>query len=323
MDEYFVHQLPEPLPLTSVRHQHWRESYFFVMHPVAEPKGDVLIVAMAHYPARDMMDALLMGRIKGEQVSGHQQRPYDGDPHTTTVGAVSVEIVEPFENVRLLVGPGAGGFELDATFTARTAPYGLRRGRMEDADGVIWDQSHMIQSGTYSGVYRSGGDTVDVSGWWGQRDHSWGIREHGRCPMWTWLAIQLPDGMLGVWHWELANGARVFTDGCWAPSGTDRPIPVVDFSHDLHWTADGKQIDWGTDGALVTGLAGRVEFVLEGGARVGVEGEGEWCAPYRPFVGGGQHLMRVKTDDGREGTAVYEITGVHHHHFFPESLRRS
>src|SRR5438067_401458 len=100
MDEYFVHQIPEPLPATVVRHQHWRESYFFVMHP-RHTDGDVLIVAMAHYPARGIMDALIMGRVGGQQIFRSRQRPYDGDPHTTRVESVSVEIVEPFEHVKV------------------------------------------------------------------------------------------------------------------------------------------------------------------------------------------------------------------------------
>jgi hypothetical protein len=30
--------------------------------------------------------------------------------------------------------------------------------------------------------------------------------------------------------------------------------------------------------------------------------------------------MAVETDDGRRGTAIYEVTGRHHHRFFPEPL---
>ena len=47
-----------------------------------------------------------------------------------------------------------------------------------------------------------------------------------------------------------------------------------------------------------------------------VEAEGRWAAPYGPY-GGGQHQMTVRTDDGRTGTAIYEVTGAHHHRFFP------
>jgi len=120
-----------------------------------------------------------------------------------------------------------------------------------------------------------------------------------------------------VWHWEYANGARVFTDGCFAPGDGGEPIPVVDFRHDLHWTdVEGKPVSYGRDGVDVRGLAGGVEFILSGGRKVVVEGEGTWAIPYGQ-LGGGQHLMKVRTDDGRVGSAIYELTGAHHHRYFP------
>src|SRR5947208_3117318 len=57
MDEQFVHQIPEPLPNVVAFHQHWRESLFFILHPPSGP-GDVVILTLAHYPARQMMDSL-------------------------------------------------------------------------------------------------------------------------------------------------------------------------------------------------------------------------------------------------------------------------
>jgi hypothetical protein len=29
--------------------------------------------------------------------------------------------------------------------------------------------------------------------------------------------------------------------------------------------------------------------------------------------------MQVRTDDGRTGTAIYEITGARHHRYFPDA----
>ena len=319
-DERFVHQIPEPLSVVGIEHDHWRESYFVVAHGEAVD-SDVVIVAMATYPARHTLDALVLGRVGGELLFGYHERPADGDPHTTVVGPVSVVVEEPFKQLRVVVAE-SDGFAADLVFRARTAPYALRRGRLLDDDGaLLWDQSHMIQSGTFEGSYRRGDRQVSVSGWRGQRDHSWGVRDHGRIPCWTWYAVQLPDGMFGVWHWELANGARIFTDGCWAPADGATPVPVVDFAHDLHWTDDaGRAVDYGEAGEAVAGLAGTTAFGLADGRRVVVDGAGRWCAPYRPFYGGGQHLMAVETDDGRRGTAVYEVTGRHHHRFFPTPL---
>jgi hypothetical protein len=51
-----------------------------------------------------------------------------------------------------------------------------------------------------------------------------------------------------------------------------------------------------------------------------VEAEGSVARTYEPFHRGGLNLMRVRTGDGRRGTAIYEITGARHHHFFPDTV---
>jgi hypothetical protein len=317
MDELFVHQIPEPLPNVETFHDHWRESLFFVLHPT-DALGDVVILTMAHFPKHGHMDALQLGRIGGQPTMARHARPYDGDPHTMAVGPVTIDIAEPYRRVHLYVEPSPEApVSLDLTFSARTRAHGLRRGTMKAGHEIVWDQSHMIQSGVYNGTFSHAGTTYEVRDWWGQRDHSWGIRDHERCPLWMWLAIQLPEGMLGVWHWEYPNGARVYTDGCFAPAGDADPIPVVDFRHDLHWIdADGGRVSYGRDGDDVAGLAGHVEVVLEGGRRLSIDAEGRWAQRYGP-LGGGLNEMLVRTSDGHEGTAIYEVTGASHHHFFP------
>jgi hypothetical protein len=316
MDEYFVHQIPEPLPHVETFHDHWRESLFFIAHP-PDGLGDVAILTLAHYPKRGVMDSLQLGRLGDQPAVAHHSRPYDGDPHTMAVGPVTIDIVEPYKTVQLHVDDAPGAVGLDLTFTARTRAHGLRRGTMKAGHELIWDQSHMIQSGTYNGTITHGGTTHDITDWWGQRDHSWGIRDHARCPLWMWLAIQLPEGMIGVWHWEYPNGARVYTDGCFAPTGDADPIPVVDFRHDLHWIdAAGKEVSYDRDGEAVTGVAGHVDLVLEGGRTIGIDAEGRWAQRYGP-VGGGLNEVTVRTSDGAEGTAIYELTGAHHHRYFP------
>jgi len=322
-DELFVHQIPEPLRTVAVDSEHWRESYYFGIHPPGAP-GDAIILTMAHYPRTQMLDSHEFSFVGGERYFAHFTRPYGADPQTPIVGPVAVQVIEPYRSLRLTVDGGAAPVGLDVTFTARTQPYLLRRGTMSLPDGaLVWDQRHFLQSGTYDGTYTHGGATRRIDGWWGQRDHSWGIRDHRRCPMWMWLAIQLPDGMFGVWHWEHANGARAFTDGCWAPAGGGPPVPVIDFRHDLHWTgAHGAPAPYGHDGAATDGLAGRVEITLEGGRTVSIEGEGRRCASYGPY-GGGQHQLAVRASDGRTGTAIYELTGVHHHRYFPISRDRT
>jgi hypothetical protein len=319
MDEHLAHQLPEPFPNVVAHHPHWRESYFFVAHRT-DTLGDLVILTMASLPQRGVMDSLQMGRVGGEPVIGYQARPLGDDPHTADVGSARVEIVRPYEEVRVWADPGVCTLGLDLTFTARTQPYGLRRGTMRAGDEVIWDQSHMFQSGTYNGTYTAAGTTYDVEDWWGQRDHSWGVRDHGRCPLWLWFQVQLPDGFLGVWHWEYENGARAYTDGCWAAADGSDPVPLIDFHHDVEWTdADGNPAAYGEHGETVTGLRGTATFTLDGGRSITIDAKGGFDRPYEPFQRGGLNQMRVRTDDGRRGTAIFEVTGSRHHRYFPDT----
>ena len=56
-----------------------------------------------------------------------------------------------------------------------------------------------------------------------------------------------------------------------------------------------------------------------------IDGRGRGHAspgPYEPFHRGGLNQMRVRTDDGRAGTAIYEVTGARHHRYFPDTVGR-
>jgi hypothetical protein len=143
--------------------------------------------------------------------------------------------------------------------------------------------------------------------------------------MWMWTPIQLEEGFLQVWHWEYPNGARVYTDGCFAPVGGGDPIPVIAFEHDLQWQdANGNDVSYGQFGEDVAGLAGVLTFTLEGGRKIVVEGRGRWAQRYSGIalktpnvLGGGLSEMQITTSDGQRGSAIYELTGQWHHRYFP------
>ncbi len=320
LDELFVHQIPQTLSEVAVSNPYWRESYFFEMHR-PEASGDLVFMTMARYPASGVVDSLQMGRVGGERILGRLERSFGDDPHGSHVDGAYVKVIEPFETIRLWADPAVASIGIDVTFRARTAPYALRRGTLRAGSDIVWDQSHVLQSGVYEGTYSVGGETFEIDGWTGQRDHSWGIRDHGRCPLWMWLQIQLDDGFLGVWHWELSNGTHVYTDGCWARTDRSDPVPVVDFRHDLSWTSDsGEPVAYGRNGEEVAGLSGRCYFTLEDGRTLTVDAEGTFDRPYEPFHRGGLSQMRVSTSDARSGSGIYEITGARHHRYFPETL---
>jgi hypothetical protein len=325
LDERFAHQIPEPFPNVLHFHPDWRESLFFIMHQREKP-GDVLILTLAHFPSRQEIDSLQLGRVGTSPIMARHLRKVDGDQDDFRVGPITIDVVEPLKKIRLVaVASDATPVSFDISFTARTQPYQLRRGTMKAKYEIVWDQSHMFQSGTYNGSYTHNGKTYEVDNWWGQRDHSWGVRSHARCPLWMWMPIQLEEGMLSVWHWEYPNGARVYTDGCFAPADGSEPIPVIDFQHDLQWLdAAGRPVSYEKFGDDVTGLGGTVVFTLQGGRKISVEATGRWAQRYSQIanradnvLGGGLSEMQIRTSDGATGTAIFEITGQFHHKYFP------
>jgi hypothetical protein len=325
LDERFAHQIPEPFPNVLHFHPDWRESLFFIMHQREKP-GDVLILTLAHFPSRQEIDSLQLGRVGISPIMARHLRKVDGDQDDFRVGPITIDVIEPLKKIRLVaVASDATPVSFDISFTARTQPYQLRRGTMKAKYEIVWDQSHMFQSGTYNGSYTHNGKTYEVDNWWGQRDHSWGVRSHARCPLWMWMPIQLEEGMLSVWHWEYPNGARVYTDGCFAPADGSEPIPVIDFQHDLQWLdAAGRPVSYEKFGDDVTGLGGTVDFTLQGGRKISVEASGRWAQRYSQIanradnvLGGGLSEMQIHTSDGATGTAIFEITGQFHHKYFP------
>jgi hypothetical protein len=325
LDERFAHQIPEPFPNVLHFHPDWRESLFFIMHQREKP-GDVLILTLAHFPSRQEIDSLQLGRVGASPIMARHLRKVDGDQDDFRVGPITIDVIEPLKKIRLVaVASDATPVSFDISFTARTQPYQLRRGTMKAKYEIVWDQSHMFQSGTYNGSYTHNGKTYEVDNWWGQRDHSWGVRSHARCPLWMWMPIQLEEGMLSVWHWEYPNGARVYTDGCFAPADGSEPIPVIDFQHDLQWLdAAGRPVSYEKFGDDVTGLGGTVDFTLQGGRKISVEATGRWAQRYSQIanradnvLGGGLSEMQIRTSDGATGTAIFEITGQYHHKYFP------
>ncbi len=310
--EEFVHE-PTPAP------PYWQESCFFVTHQPGQPR-DVLLLSLTSHPSRRSMDCHLMTRVDGRLQFARFARRYTDADRTTAVGATAVRVMEPYRRIAVSAGEGAP-VPMHLEWTPRTAPCILPPGSVCTDGRLVWEQEHLFQSGRFDGWYDVGGERRLVDGWWGQRDHSWGVRDHGRTAMWMWLAIQLPDGMFGVWCWEQPDGTRAYCHGLWAEVDDPRPVPLEGFEHRLEWLdEDGRGVGYGRRGEGVAGLGGTVRFDLPGARSVTISGQGRWSARYGRR-GGGQNHLTVVTDDGRTGSAIYEITGSRHHRYFPGSGR--
>jgi hypothetical protein len=140
LDERFAHQIPEQFPNVLHFHSDWRESLFFIMHQREKP-GDVLILTLAHFPSRQEIDSLQLGRVGTSPIMARHLRKVDGDQDDFRVGPITIDVVEPLKKIRLVaVASDATPVSFDISFTARTQPYQLRRGTMKAKYEIVWDQ---------------------------------------------------------------------------------------------------------------------------------------------------------------------------------------
>ena len=129
------------------------------------------------------------------------------------------------------------------------------------------DRSNYDQCSTVQGWFEVAGERVDVAGWTGVRDHSWGIGNHTGGPrsasiapppdapappgLRQWCVFRLPDRAV-FWqfhHDGVAAGPSKFESQCMFPYGDGRaPFAYTAVDHDVTWATDG-------DGRAVPRLA--------------------------------------------------------------------
>ena len=205
LDDYAVHQTPEPLAHPASTDANVYDRYFFNGY---DDDGDlVFAVALGVYPNRRIIDAAVTVVHDGRQRSLHASGRMPADRTVTTVGPIRVEVVEPLRQLRVTATAPELGVEADLVFTATTPVIEEPRYQWRVDQSLLMDLTRMTQFGRWSG-------TIDVDGTHhairpeahrGCRDRSWGIRPVGDQArgadrhvlpqfFWLWAPINLDDG---------------------------------------------------------------------------------------------------------------------------------
>ncbi len=192
------------------------DRYWFSGH---SPDGGLYFVgALGVYANAKVMDAAFMVASPVRQEGLIASRPLDGAVLPLQVGPIEVEVVQPLRQLRFRVGapaPGAGqgfghgpacepanGLMAELVFTAAAAPVVEPRYTYAHAGHTVIDLTRMTQGGSWQGTLQYAGHTVQVDGFRGTRDRSWGMRPIGRRPppapgtpvnqlQWYWLWVPL------------------------------------------------------------------------------------------------------------------------------------
>jgi len=233
MDEFPVHQLPQPIASPGSSDRNFYDRSYFNAH---DRTGDVFLISgIGYYPNLGVKDAFVLvsrrggGRFGGsgdEQTAVHLSDAIDGDRLNQNVVNYRVEVDEPLHRLRIVLEE-TEGVAADLTWegsfpVVREQPHVMRSGSR-----VTLDAQRFAQVGTWTGTLVVDGEELAVTPdrWVGSRDRSWGIRPVGEAEpagrpadppfegmWWTYVPLRFDDFAVVLVLQEDPDGYRTLND---------------------------------------------------------------------------------------------------------------
>ncbi len=160
-DESYTHQLVAPQLETLYVHPAWGDRCYHQLH-----FEDLTInVGRQLYPHAGRRFAFLGVATPERMYCLRAGEPFAAgdDPNQVRIGSVTIEVVRPLEEIRLLVEDPAFPVRLDLSYVGRFAPVPTDRNRIEVRGEVVTDYMNFFQSGLYSGTIEVGDRTLHAA----------------------------------------------------------------------------------------------------------------------------------------------------------------
>ncbi|TWH16249.1 hypothetical protein L618_002700000280 [Rhodococcus rhodochrous J45] len=270
------------------------DRFMFNLHPDNGTTPSVILGA-GIYPPRNVVDGFVVLTTATEQRNLRVSTEHDSTD-AASVGPLRWETVEDNVSWRICLGKNKTGLELDLLWHAR-APYWLGSVDVTNTDGNLTSFDHLFQPGRYEGTFTLDGTTTDVTGWYGLRDRSRGVRTmSGGQGLHIWYQAQFPDRTFGFLLVEDRRGERILLEGA-VMHDDGRIDDITDVRHNLAFT---------TGNDLVNGT---VEIKTADGATYRVDAYASTGGGYMAGGGYGGHHGKVRGRDFEEFD-VYPLDGT-------------
>jgi hypothetical protein len=247
-DDYPLHQVIAPLRVPGTTDRNFYDRYYFNMHNCTDEI--VMVAGFGCYPNRGVADGFVAVRHQGTHHVVRASRTLGAEHADTSVGPLSIEVLEGLKKLRLRCEPDSGQVALDLTWTGAIPAHPEPRHSMVRDGRTVMDMCRFIQTGTWQGSITVSGNTFEVTPdtWWGTRDRSWGIRPIGEpdtggsdaaAPpsgfLWNWAPMQFTDKTILFAAQEDSAGRRSVDEAVVVPS--DSRQPTYDLGAATHeWT---------------------------------------------------------------------------------------
>jgi len=154
---------------------------------------------------------------------------------------------------RLSLAPNESGIAFELEFIASLNPH-EEKAHLRRRDGrVTENMARAQQLGRYTGWLEFDGKRIELDGWLGQRDHSWGVRAEMRTDetsppltfyppfFYCWTTAQFKDRGLHIFFKERAPGDKIYLSGeevFELGSRAASKHQLADLTHDVQWHDD-------------------------------------------------------------------------------------
>lgn len=213
LDDYFVHQVPEPVRHVGTSDRNFYDRHYFNVHACSDEF--FIIMGLGQYPNLGTQDGFVSMRQGSQQTTLRTSRVL-ADRGDMSCGPMRVEILEGLKRIRITIAPNESGIEADLVFNGTHEPQ-LEPRQVQRRNGrVIHDVMRYCQTSRYSGWVKIPGKTYhsDDVALRGYRDRSWGIRAIGR-PEPAGVEASgghVLSGLFGTTDWRRLHMACQFQD---------------------------------------------------------------------------------------------------------------
>jgi hypothetical protein len=225
LDDYLVHQIPEPVGTVSQADPNFYDRYYFNLHSSTDDL--FLVTGLGQYPNLGITDAFASVSIGDTQHTVRASRHLTEDRLDTSVGPLRVEVLEGLHALRVVCEPNEWGISFDLLWEGSVRALEEPKTISRAGDRITQETCRFAQVGRWSGTLEVAGRTFTVTPdrWMGARDHSWGIRPVGtpapadpatQRPVGAaagffhnWLPMQFDDHMVKITIDEDHDGNRV------------------------------------------------------------------------------------------------------------------
>ncbi len=161
LDELLAHQTSDTFDHVATSDRNFYDRYYFNMHSSSDEL--FVITGLGQYPNLGVTDAFITVSIDDEQHTVRASRELGHDRLDTSVGPLSVEVLEGLRSLRIRCEPNEWGIEADLVFNGTVEALEEPRTFSRQYGRVIQDVTRYAQVGTWEGTLTAAGRTLDVT----------------------------------------------------------------------------------------------------------------------------------------------------------------